>query len=905
MASSAQEDPHAATDTSPGRPPRSSSDPRVYLEQIKQLYLQAVTGLVGMPLCALGLVYVLSDEIPWARLLPWLAAVFVLTLVRAGLMWGFRRRPSRPEGARRWARAYLLLELASGTLWGLSGLFLGLLDPIHQVFAAFVLAGMVGGGTAILAPYLPATVAFVVPATGLFAVTLLTLSNDGAGVMAALTLLYGAVMLSVAALMNRQIRDAIALRFHNADLLEALRESNRQLSAEIKERTLASQQLDRSRAELSAILDNMQDTFFRTDTQGRIAYVTPSVTTLLGHDPSEVLGKKVADFLVEAEAEQNLLQRLQSQGGMVSNFETRLRKRDGQPVWVSINAQFYYDDQGNVRGLEGTLRDVTERRRALDAVFKAKNDYRRLWEFNRTILDNSPVGIIRLDERLRIMYMNQEMRRITGVPEGEESAAIGQEIHQLPTVSTTGLSGTFQALREGRQFSVVTPYTSLYGKTTYLEVLGVPLMEGERFNGAVLVVRDVTEQEEAAQALRRARDAAEASSRAKTTFLANASHELRTPLTGILGTLELLRRSELPPAQRRYVELAEDAARTLAQLVDDLLQLSQGESGKPPRWAPVDLVSALHEDTALLALQARDKGLEFQLHLAADLPEVVYADRQWLRQIVTNLVANAIKFTEQGKITVSLKVDHYSLDRAHIHLTVTDTGIGIPAKDRERIFEPFTQLDDGRDRRRGGSGLGTTIVRELVQRMDGRVWVESGAGRGSRFHVVLPLPTRLQRPDAPQGETPRPEETAQEAQESQDAPPLRVLLMEDNPINQTVVREILEGLGHHVDVVEDGEQGLARWEQGDYDVILMDAQMPGMDGYATTREIRRREAARGLTPIPIVALTAHAFEEDKAACLAAGMDDYLSKPLSIEALDAVLRRIAGQGGRPRLRLIKS
>ena len=874
---------------------------RVFQEQIRQLYRQAGIALVGMPLGAVALTYVLADEVPAHRLALWLGVVFVLTLVRTALMVAFRRRRPDPAQTPIWARTYLALELAAGLVWGTTGLALGLLEPLHQLFAAFVVAGMMGGAAAILAPYLPAAFAFVLPAGILFATGLHTLDLDTAPVMSALTFLYGAVMLAVAWLMNRQIREAIALRFHNADLLEALRQSNRQLNEEIRERVAASQHLERSRAELRAILDNMQDVFFRTDTQGRLSYVTPSVSDLLGIEAHEAFGQPVERFQAEPGLTEDLLRRLQDQGGMVSNHEVRLRHGDGHTVWASVNAQFYYDDKGNVRGVEGTLRDVTERRRAMEAAYKAKEDYRRLWEFNRTILDNSPVGIIRLDRHLRIMYMNPEMRRITGVPEGQESAAIGEAIHQLPTVSVTGLADALTALTEGRHFSATTPYTSIYGRTTYIEVQGMPLLEGGRFEGAVLVVRDVTEQEEAAQALRRARDQAEAANRAKTTFLANASHELRTPLTGILGALDLLRRSELSDHQRRLVELAEESTRHLARLVDDLLQLSRSEAGKPPRWTPIDPAAALHEDTALLALQAQEKGLDFHLRLAADLPEVVYADRQWLRQIITNLVANAVKFTEEGAIAVSLQVDHYSRDKAHLHLTVADTGIGIPAQDRERIFEPFTQLDDGSDRAHGGTGLGTTIVRELVRRLDGKVWVESEPGRGSRFHVLLPLPMRTEDGAIPESDDAR---TTVET-DADERTPLNILLVEDNPINQMVVKELLEGLGHRVTVAEDGNAGVERWSTGRFDVILMDAQMPGMDGYTAAREIRRREKESDRAAVPIVALTAHASDEDRAACLAAGMDAYLTKPLSIDELDRTLRRIAARRGQPRLRLVKT
>ncbi|GEM_PF-1961301 len=868
--------------------------PRVRHEQILQLYRHSPVALVGMPFSALALAYATAPEFSQGWLVLWLTVIFSLTGLRAALVVYFRRRRPDPLQISGWGRAYTLLELASGITWGVTGAALPALDPLHQVFTSFIFAGMVGGGMAILAPYLPAVSAFVIPAVSLFAFHTLGVPGELGPLMFALTLLYGAVMISVAWFMNHQIHDAIALRFHNDDLVAALQEGNRRLSEEVAERVALAKDLDRSRSELSAILNNMQDTFFRTDREGRLLCATSSLKTLLGISPSEAEQRPVRDFLVDPADEARLLERLHEQGGMVTNHELSLRHRDGHPVWVSVNAQFYYDEEGNVRGLEGTLRDDRERRQALEAAFKAKNDYRRLWEFNRTILDNSPVGIIRLDHRLRIMYMNPEMRRITGVPEGEESAAVGQAIDHLPTVTVSGLSPALRSLKEGREFAITTPYTSLYGKTTYLEALGVPLMDENGFHGAVLVIRDVTEQEEAARALREARDQAEEASRTKSAFLANASHELRTPLTGILGALELLQKDNPGETQRQRLQLAEQAARHLSHLVDDLLLLARGESSGP-RWSPVELTRAIHEDTALLANEARGKGLDFQLNLSSELPEVVYVDRQWLRQIITNLVSNAIKFTEKGRIEVCLRVDRYGVDRVYLHLEVSDTGIGIAVKDRERIFEPFTRLE-GHEGEIPGTGLGTTIVRELAQRLGGKVWVESEPGRGSRFHVLLALPLHMDI------------RTPAEPHATLDAPPanaLRVLLAEDNAINQAVVQDILTGLGHRVDIAENGRQAVERWQDTRYDVILMDAQMPDLDGLEACREIRRRERREGRARTPIIALTAHAFDDDRRACLDAGMDDYLTKPLSIDELDRALRRICHREGRPHLRLVKN
>ena len=380
----------------------------------------------------------------------------------------------------------------------------------------------------------------------------------------------------------------------------------------------------------------------------------------------------------------------------------------------------------------------------------------------------------------------------------------------------------------------------------------------------------------------------ELAERAKTDhnrFVANVSHEIRTPMNGILGMANILLAGSLENEERRHVGILKSAAEGLLQLIDDILDFSKIDAGQLTvemrRFALPDL---LHEVVQLHRPKIEAKGLHLILETAEDLPEYVVGDPLRLRQVLNNLLANASKFTDSGFIVLRVRRPAGETgpgdgDRAlPIHFEVQDTGIGIPPEHHGRLFEPFTQVDGSHSRNVGGAGLGLAICRQIVQHQGGRMELQSEVGQGSTFSFTLPM-RRARAPRRKRIETPI---------ERLDGKP-KILLAEDNPINQMVAVHQLEELGAQVQVAENGEEVLDALEQGSFDLVLMDCQMPRVDGYEATVEIRRRGvASRAGYSIPIVALTAHAFEHDRRRCIQAGMDDYLSKPYTQESMSKIL-----------------
>jgi signal transduction histidine kinase/ActR/RegA family two-component response regulator len=395
---------------------------------------------------------------------------------------------------------------------------------------------------------------------------------------------------------------------------------------------------------------------------------------------------------------------------------------------------------------------------------------------------------------------------------------------------------------------------------------------------------------------------AEAASQAKSRFLANMSHELRTPMNGVLGVLDILDDSPLGERQRDHVQSARAAGRALLGIIDDILDLAKVEAGMMILdAAPFDLRAMVESEVHQIAVQVRDKDVEVVTRYGTEVPTRVVGDAKRIRQVLVNLLGNAAKFTEAGEIAVSVSCHPGEAGMARFSVTVSDTGIGIPAEAQSSIFEKFQQVDDSATRARGGTGLGLAIVKELVTRMQGSVMVESELGRGSRFCITLPFPVatidavpaaaalHADRGSDAGRRVEHPVEHPAEHEVAQDRLPL-VLVVEDNVLNQKVAVHRLERLGCRVDVASDGVEALTRIEETPYDLVFMDLQMPRMDGIQTTLAIRERERAHGRR-LPIVAMTAHAFPEDRRRCLDAGMDDHVSKPLVDHALQAVIQRL--------------
>jgi PAS domain S-box-containing protein len=670
------------------------------------------------------------------------------------------------------------------------------------------------------------------------------------------------------------------------------------------------------------------------------------------------------------------------------------------------------------------FRDVTERKRAEEAL----SEERRLL---RTLIDNMPDYIYVKDTRSRFVLANCAVTELVGAQNPKD--LLGKtDFDYFPKEVAAPFFSSEQAIVQSGNPLVNHEEIAVdaKGNTKWLSTSKVPWRDPRgQIIGIVGIGRDITDHKHAEDVLRQAKESAEAASRAKSEFLANMSHEIRTPMNGIMGMTELVLDTELDPEQREYLNLAKMSADSLLSLINDILDYSKIEAGKLEIDAiDFNLADSLGNTMKTLSLRAHQKGLELAFEIGPEIPDALVGDPGRLRQIIVNLVGNAIKFTEQGEVVLHVELESRTPEEIRLHFMVADTGIGIPVDKQTVIFDAFNQADGSMTRKYGGTGLGLTISSRLVQMMDGRIWVQSEPGQGSRFHftvrfalqkkpahVVVPrdplslrglrvlvvddnatnrqilikmleswhmsptgvdsgahaivalregeglgrsFPLILLDAQMPEmdgfalaesikrnpdwgpatvmmlssaglrGDAVRCREIGVSAyltkpirqSELLDAivtalatrptktsgsslvtrhslrehrTKLRILLVEDNAVNQLVVLRILEKQGHSVTIAADGKKALSALRKDSYDLVLMDIQMPEMNGWEATRAIRESERATG-EHIPIAAMTAHAMKGDHERCIAAGMDDYLTKPIHTPELLALVEKIGNR-----------
>ncbi len=650
---------------------------------------------------------------------------------------------------------------------------------------------------------------------------------------------------------------------------------------DITARTQAQEQLRQSEYELSSILRNLLDTYYRTDSEGRIVLASPSVEGLVGYTADELLGTRLAALYVEADGRERFLRALQEHGGRIRNFESHLRHQNGASVWVSTNAQYYRDESGAVAGIEGTTRDVSQVKRAEQALVASQH-------MLQMVIDSSPSRIFWKDRNSVYLGCNRVFAHANGY--GSPRDIVGKTDYDLiwSRFADSYRADDREVIESGRpklDFEERTMATDAGERWVRTSKVPLTELDGDII-GILGTFDDITDRKLAELELLVAKEQAEAANRAKSVFLANMSHEIRTPMNGVIGFTNLLARTALNAEQRDYVDTIRTSVNNLLVVINDILDFSRIESGRVTiKNAPFDVHSCLRDVANLFAQTAAEKGLALETSIDPAVPRWLQGDAVRLRQILINLVSNAVKFTERGAVRLQVEAERQEGASLLLRCSVIDTGFGLDAGDKTRLFEPFSQLDSGDERHYGGTGLGLAIAKKLVGYMNGEIDVASRPGKGSTFWFTLPTavaeepPQQEQEPALPAG---RPYSGR------------RVLVVDDNAINRKLITTLLRQRGVTVTEAHDGTQAVAQARQGSFDLILMDVRMPEMSGTEATRRIRAME--HGRYRIPIVALTAHALPHEREAFIRAGMDDCLTKPVLDEQLDALLRQWLGSSG---------
>ena len=658
------------------------------------------------------------------------------------------------------------------------------------------------------------------------------------------------------------------------------------IRTDITQRKRMEQHLIDSEQHYRLLVDSLREVIFRTDEACRLVFVNPAWTDITGHPVEDTLARPLSEFVdaeyrgVHAEAFAALM------AGDRDHVRQELKfvGADGAGRWLEVFVRPVRDATGRVTGITGSLNDVTERRIAVDQL-------REQLHFVEELIEAMPVPMYVKDESLRYVQLNREFEAFFAVDRGN---FLGRSVYDLLPLEAAAvhdvrdhhllLSGRGEVYESEVLDHLGAKRTAIYRKAALSRPDG-------SIRGLVGTITDITERKAAERELMAAKDKALAANRAKSEFLANMSHEIRTPMNGVIGMTALALDTTLTAQQHEYLSVVQSSAESLLTIIDDILDFSKIEAGRLDiEEIRFDPRRTLGDALKPLAVRAEQKGLRLACRIAPEVPAALVGDPGRLRQVVVNLVSNAIKFTERGGVTASVAVVDDDTPGVRLRIAVADTGIGIDAGKLEQIFEPFTQEDASTTRRFGGTGLGLTICARLAGLMGGRIWVDSTPGAGSVFSFEVVL--RAAAPDAAEV---CPVTAAAPAAVATRPQRLRILLAEDHPVNQLLAMKLFSKWGHEVTIVGNGRDAVDLASRDSppgesFDVIFMDVQMPEMDGLTAARMVRSREAGRRRTPI--IAITANAMRGDRESCLEAGMDDYVAKPFQAEELRRVLARYA-------------
>lgn len=671
----------------------------------------------------------------------------------------------------------------------------------------------------------------------------------------------------------------------------------RGLARDISARKRTEEALLKSEQKFRLIVENIRDIYFRCDLEGNLIMVSRSALSKLGYDSfDEIIGRPVLSLYVDPSQRERYLRILRAQG-YVDDFWIRIKKKDGTPVDGSVCSSYCYDEHGNAVGMEGIIRDISER-------VRMEENLRRSEERYRLMADNIRDLIWTMDLKMNLTYVSPSMRTMYGYSPEE---ARGFRFEKLLTPdSVQKVLALYRVIKNlmaqknlsGSGFSetLVLEHVRKDGSTFWGETqVSITVDTDGLIVGIQAVTRDITERMRA-ETLVKDKEAAEIANRAKSEFLARMSHEIRTPLNGIVGMTELCLGQDPDESLKGPLQTIYEEARSVSGLVNDILDLAKIEAGKMTlERCPFDLADLVRTVAEGFSPRASQQGLHFETYLAPDVPAKLVGDPVRLRQVLVNLIGNALKFTPEGGVSVSGELVRDAGSGVVIQFSVSDTGIGIPLDRQQRIFEAFEQADGSTTRQYGGTGLGIAIAKEIVRMMRGEIGVVSEPGEGSTFWFTVELEKSTGR-EASRGREGNVRPAASETQRRPSGRSRRILLVDDYAVNLEVARRHLEAGGYAVAIARNGSEAIDAYRSGEHEIIFMDIQMPVMDGIEATRSIRALEKSRGGdSRIPIIALTAHAVKEYIDACLQAGMDDYLIKPVFRQDLLDKVDRWIGSG----------
>ncbi|MGK7345933.1 MAG: PAS domain S-box protein [Candidatus Nitrospinota bacterium M3_3B_026] len=795
-------------------------------------------------------------------------------------------------------------------------------------------------------------------------------------------------------------------------------------SLDITENMRVKETLMENEERLRALYLYNPDAVFSLDLEGWVTMINPAAERISGYSESEARELNFRDLVAPDDMEKAEAAFAGVLGGRPQRLETAILDKNGGKVDLDVSIMPLVVN-GRIIGAHGIAKDITQARRAAEAIKQSNETF-------ATVMDSLAAAVYVADmDNYDILFANKFVREIFGDVIGKTCWKTFQAGQDGPCSFCTN----DKLLSPGGQPSGLYEWefqNTANGRWYKISDRAIRWVDDRIVR--LEIATDITDRKLAEQNTKDAMERAEAASRAKSEFLANMSHEIRTPLNAVIGMTELALGTDLTEEQREYLEMALSSGETLLEVINEILDFSKIEAGKLElEEAPFRLREVLEKSAEPMAAHAQRKGLEIMVSVDPGVPDSLIGDQARLKQVINNLLANAVKFTERGEVELGANIEKDGDGRAVMLFMVRDTGIGIPEDQQERIFESFTQADSSTTRRFGGTGLGVTIAKRVVELLGGRIWLQSRPGEGSRFYFTAPFKINENEKE----ETPAPEDSARiekrlrsvralvvddnranrkilggllsrwgvEAAESASGeealrvlaeavargapfglvlldqkmpglngrevierirrdpalrslkvilltsagpdrakkdsgkgadarlpkpvkrkdlhnaildvlglsgaedgkrgperlPPLAkggldILLAEDNPVNLRVAERTLEKMGHRVAVAENGKEAVEMWEKGDFDLVLMDVQMPEMDGFQAARAIREKEKTRG-ERIPIIALTARAMKGDREMCLEAGMDDYIPKPIKIKDMAEKIGRVSPRRAR--------